>query len=638
MPSSGSHRPLKPDWRKPMRATLCFAFVSCMLTVGIVAGAARPRAQQKAPIPDAAAQESVRRAAGEVYGDRFRQAKRATAKTALAKEILDAASRVREGSADQYVLLEIARDIAAGAGDAPTALAVMDKLAGAFAVPVAKTKAETLLSTARGASFSTQHKAVAEAAFKVLDDLTAAEEFDTAKRLCETALASARRAKEYPLARELAARARRLQQQEKALREYREALAVLEKEPGDPAANLAAGRYLCLVKNDWNRGVPMLALGSDAELKELAIKDLKGAPTAEAQAALGDDWSALADKKKGPEKESLMRRAEIWYRRAQPRLAGVARLKVDTRLEQIAGAGRKTPEPFRGLPLAIAPFDAMKARDFQARCAKHLRVPVVQTNSIGTKFVLIPPGEFEMGSTKEEVQRLLDESRREATKWAEKLSHWYVNHALVAEAPRHHVKITKPFLLGMYEVTQAEYERVMGNNPSRFKGDPTLPVEMVDWDKAAEFCRKLNELPKEKAARVVYRLPTEAEWEYACRAGTTTRYSFGDDAAGLSQYAWWMESCGGRTHPVGRLRPNAWGLFDMHGNVSEWCSDWHDASYYAKSPTDDPTGPATGSIRVGRGGAWVHNAGYCRSAVRNLYEAGYRRYRLGFRVAATLSP
>ena len=171
-------------------------------------------------------------------------------------------------------------------------------------------------------------------------------------------------------------------------------------------------------------------------------------------------------------------------------------------------------------PPAIAPFDAAKAKEHQAAWAKHLGVPVEMENSIGMRFVLIPPGEFDMGSTEEEVAKLLEEAK------ATNQPSWYIER-LPSEAPKHRVRITKPFYLGRCEVTQAEYERVVGSNPSKFKDDPTCPVEMVNWDEASAFCRKLGELPQEQAAHAEYRLPTEAEWEYACRAGTTTTVVFG---------------------------------------------------------------------------------------------------------------
>ena len=204
---------------------------------------------------------------------------------------------------------------------------------------------------------------------------------------------------------------------------------------------------------------------------------------------------------------------------------------------------------------------------------------------------------------------------------------WYRNN-LPGEGPQHHVRITKPFWLGASPVTQgeyervtgsnpskfpmpppiskpsvAEYERVTGSNPSKFEGDPQRPVEQVSWDDAVEFCRKLSALPGEKAAKRRYGLPTEAQWEHACRAGTTTRWYAGDNQAGLVDVAWFNTNSGGQTHPVGGKKPNAWGLYDMHGNVWEWCQDWYDKEYYARSPIDDPAGPPGGSFRGMRGGS-----------------------------------
>jgi formylglycine-generating enzyme required for sulfatase activity len=197
-------------------------------------------------------------------------------------------------------------------------------------------------------------------------------------------------------------------------------------------------------------------------------------------------------------------------------------------------------------------------------------------DSIGMEFKLIPAGTFTMG----EKNKARD------------------------------VTLTKPFKMGVHEVTQAQYEQVMKNNPSSFKGAEN-PVEQVSWEDAVEFCRKLSELSAEKAAGNVYRLPTEAQWEYACRAGTTTQFSFGDDESDLGDYAWYRENSASKAHPVGGKQPNAWGLYDMHGNVCEWGQDWHGDSSGAVT---DPTGPADGSGRVIRGGGWDFIAEICRSA------------------------
>jgi formylglycine-generating enzyme required for sulfatase activity len=203
------------------------------------------------------------------------------------------------------------------------------------------------------------------------------------------------------------------------------------------------------------------------------------------------------------------------------------------------------------------------------------------------------------------------------------------------------VTISRGFGMSKYEVTQAQYKAVMGTNPSSFKGD-NKPVEQVSWHDAVAYCAKLT--GKEKAAGRVpggyeYRLPTEAEWEYACRAGTTTLFSFGDDESKLGEYAWYDANSGNTTHPVGQKKPNGWGLYDMHGNVYEWCQDWYDT--YPGGRVTNPRGPATGYTRVFRSGFRGNYARSCRSANRdNFIRQGDSDPGLGFRpvLAPTSNP
>jgi len=215
----------------------------------------------------------------------------------------------------------------------------------------------------------------------------------------------------------------------------------------------------------------------------------------------------------------------------------------------------------------------------------------------------------------------------------------------------------KPFYLGTYEVTQAEYERVMNHNRSGFSwgghgkeevsglDTSRFPVETVSWEDAMEFCRKLSSIPKEKEAGRVYRLPTEAEWEYACRAGTTTPFHFGSELNGREANCSGRFPYGtilrgrylGRPSTVGSYAPNAFGLYDMHGNIWEWCRDWYDEDYYRSSPVDDPQGSSEAADRVVRGGSWRSPAGFCSATFRDWGEPEYRHYNLGFRVAAVPS-
>jgi len=236
----------------------------------------------------------------------------------------------------------------------------------------------------------------------------------------------------------------------------------------------------------------------------------------------------------------------------------------------------------------------------------------VQTEA-PTNMVFVPPGTFRMGSPTNEVDRYSD------------------------EGPQTVVTISRGFWMGKYEVTQGEYLAVMGSNPSYFTGDTNRPVETVSWVNATNFCGVLTQ--RERAARriatnSVYRLPTEAEWEYACRGWTSDRrFSYGDDPGytNLTDYAWYYENSGGTTHPVGQKLANPWGVYDMHGSVYEWCQDWW-SSRLLGGIAIDPQGPATGWYFMVRGGSLVDPRWSCRSAIRFSSHPADRFYYIGFRV------
>jgi formylglycine-generating enzyme required for sulfatase activity len=230
--------------------------------------------------------------------------------------------------------------------------------------------------------------------------------------------------------------------------------------------------------------------------------------------------------------------------------------------------------------------------------------PETVTNSIGMRFVYIPPCTFVMGSPSDEKERYHDEAQ-------------------------HLVILTTGFHIQTTPVTQKQWMQVMEDNPSYFKGsEEDCPVENVSWYDCQEFIRKLNQ----KEGTDKYRFPSESEWECVCRAGSKSRFCFGDEESVLEEYAWYYANSDLKSHPAGYKKPNAWGLYDMHGNVWEWCQDWY--GDYPSDAVSDPSGPSEGSHKVVRGGAWYFYAGSCRSACRNFYVTGRTEFFLGLRLVS----
>jgi formylglycine-generating enzyme required for sulfatase activity len=260
----------------------------------------------------------------------------------------------------------------------------------------------------------------------------------------------------------------------------------------------------------------------------------------------------------------------------------------------------KTPSPRQSTEVQVAvgvyPTPAKPEESF----SKTLR------NSIGMEFVRIPAGEFNMGAYD----------------------------GLPTEQPVHKVIISKPFYLGKFEVTQGQWFEIMGSNPSYFVRpavDLQRPVERVSWQQVQEFIRRLNA----KEGHEKYRLPTEAEWEYAARAGTVTHYSFGDTDAQLAQHGWYIHNAGNTTRPVGQLKPNPWGLYDMEGNVQEWVLDWWGPQYPPNTVTN-PEGPATGTLKVLRGCSWAHAPRHCWVSLRLYNAPTVPHTTYGFRLVKTI--
>jgi formylglycine-generating enzyme required for sulfatase activity len=292
--------------------------------------------------------------------------------------------------------------------------------------------------------------------------------------------------------------------------------------------------------------------------------------------------------------------------------------------EKSSRAAPPAPEPPHTRPRPRKGADVWKVLDALQKAEPER--PKLLTNSVGMRFVLVPATTFRMGSPPDEP------GRRDN------------------EGPVHDVILTKAFYLGVTPVTQEQYQRAMGTNPARFQGaaggGPEHPVECVSWEDVLLFCRRLGERPEEAQEGRSYRLPTEAEWECACRAGSATPFHFGDSLSpreasfdGNHPYGEVPRApTPPRTVPVGSFPANYYGLHDMHGNVWEWCSDWYDAGYYSRSPRQDPQGPESGVYRVLRGGSWRNQAATCRSAYRNALAPNQRQPFIGFRVVLMWAP
>jgi len=596
---------------------------------------------KKRPIPSAEIQREVGDNVEKVY--KVSEAATPEAKIKLAKVLSEEAKK--SGSPDeQFVLLRKAADLACDGGDAPLMLEMLDPMASAFAIDSLNARVAMLERFAKGPRNPARLKSLVDSSAGVIDDAMAEDHYEIAFTLAKTVVDACARSSPA-LRKEAADRRKRVAQLQKQFHEFEKASAALKASPEDAEARLAVGAWHCFVKDDWETGLAHLAKGSDAVLKALANRelDLVGAAP-EDHVKLADAWWDAAQDRRGDESVAMLRRAGYWYEQAFPNLQGVNKTKAEQRRAEIAKLGEGPALPSgRRPPLAIAPFDAKRARWFQVHWARYLKVPVEFTNSIGMKFVLIPPGEFEMGSP----QEFIEQETRVGEAWSDGARRWYRYH-LPGETPRHHVRITNAFYMGVTEVTQKEYVGVMGANPSFWRDDPNKPVERVTWNEAAEFCRRLSQVPGGRSAKCRYQLPTEAQWEYASRAGSTGYWCFIPqdgalpgvvDERSLGEYAWFGDNAGAQTHPVGQKRANAWGLHDIHGNVFEWCADWYERDYYAKSPPEDPQGPPGGSERVFRGGCWGHpgpSGRACRSAYRLPGQPEQRLHDRGFRVAGTL--
>ena len=520
-----------------------------------VPAAEPPQDPKRLPVPDAARQREVEALVRKAFN--LDQARTPKDKADLARTLLQNAAKSGAKDVELYVLLRQARTLAAQGADAMTALEAIDSLAAAFEVDGLAEKVDLLMKAAvKGADAA----AWAGAAIEVADEASEADDYETALKVATRAEALARVANDRGLQDATKERGKEFVDLKRVADGLKPHFKMLETNPDDPAANAAVGKFVSLVKGDWKRGLPLLAKGSEPALKALAEQELAGPADAASQAALAEGWAAHAEKETPIYKVRARGRAAEWLGRAIPGLTGLAKITAERKLA------------------ALGP--APGSRD---------RLTFDLGGGVRMEFVYIKPGTFVMG-----------DKEPPGPEWQ------------ADERPEHKVTITKGFYMGKYEVTQAQWDAVTGKNSAKGKG-PYLPVEQLSWEDCQNFVKTFNEKLKNQLKGRVAAMPTEAQWEHACRAGAKTRWSFGDDEKAQGDYAWTNANSGGQTHPVGQKKPNAWGLYDMQGNVWEWCQDW--AGPYAGDAMD-PTGPAIGDRRVLRGGGWGDAAACARPAFR----------------------
>lgn len=350
-------------------------------------------ADDKSAMPSGTALDAALKLVKDVYGDEYAKAESSEEKTTFAAKLLKAAKETNQGTANHYALLRVAWDVATQAGDAKVAMQITGAIAGVYEVNALSAKVATVKTAAGFVRSSKQNMALATVALEVVDGAVANDDYDSATELTGLALAAARKARDWQLVKHIVARDKAVKAMADAYAKAQKALATLENDPTNPEANQVAGEYFCVVKGDWTKGIPMLALGSDEALKALARKDLKGAGAPKEQVSLGDGWWELAQTEQGDEKKAMLLRAGGWYREAKTRLApGLIMDKVDKRLEEIDEAtqdGPAKPEETTTMsPTGDNKAKTVGFRDFQGRWVIKYDNRAVRTYVIDAKGIV----------------------------------------------------------------------------------------------------------------------------------------------------------------------------------------------------------------------------------------------------------
>jgi formylglycine-generating enzyme required for sulfatase activity len=610
----------------------------------------------KLPVPEGPALVPAQKTLKDVYGDEINQARQPDEKAALARKLIQQAEQTQDDPAAQYALLDQARQLAIAAAHLKLIDWSVSATAQRFQVDADTAMADAWNEVSQKARTPAASKPVAEAALARASTAASREHYDAAKQLADVALRAARKAKDPALIKQANERSKAIGALVEQSLAADHARKTLEKQPDDPEANRVLGRYECLVLDHWAEGFKHLAKSNDPVERELAARSVSTpANDAAAATAMADAWYDAAHKAKGTQRAFLQDAASYWYGASLPGLSSLEKARAEKRLAELRGGGKTgadgAAELTRKVPAAaIAPFDAAAAARYQELWARFCKIPVVSTNSIGMKLALIPPGEFQMGTPDASIEELSAKlpPRRDL---------------FLSEAPVHRVRITRPLLMDTCEVTIGQFSTFVRETGYRTRADEkggevwsdnvqkSIHTEGVNWknpgykatdDTAAgqlcfsdalAFCQWLS-----RKEGVAYRLPTEAEWEFACRAGTTTTYWFGNDPGQLEQYAWTVRNTTERhPQPVGKKPANPFGLHDMHANIDEWCLDWYAPSYYRQSPAADPPGAPSGTMHVVRSGRFMEGATGVRAAARLPREPQLLYFASGFRVVRELA-
>ncbi len=547
----------------------------------------------KSPIPSDEEVKTERAALRDTFKDDFAK-KKDEDKLAFSKSLREMAATEKD-TVQKYALFLESIALATDIGNVEEALAAVTELCAAFDTLPSKEKSLVLSAFAKKASKPEDFKNLVDKYLATVNEAMADSDCTAASSLLKACQPLAAKAKDKTLSGKIADKAKEVAALAAEIKKLEPSIEKLKESPDDPEANLVVGRYECFVKGDWNKGLPMLAKSSDETLKA-AVKLESEATEPEQIAKVADAWWAVSDKEKAPAaKVAIKVHASELYGKALPNLTGVAKAAAEKRITQSTAESEASGIQLKsqsGGDYLIVDLSSRKLT-YSASAPPDL---LKKDSYKADKLVMrrIPAGKFMMGEAG---------NQRE-------------------------VELTKDFYIGVFELTQGQWERVMKANPSNFKDvGKGAPVENVSWEDCQNFMKELN---GKKSLALAFRLPTESEWEYACRGGDKkTSKGFEYSGSGtLDEVAWFKDNSGDKTHPVGKKKPNELGLYDMSGNVWEWCSDWR--GDYPKELEKDPQGAKSGTERIIRGASCCYGA--ARSTFRSNVTPSSRNIDRGVRL------